>query len=79
MHLITRIKKAAMDFCRNQLVDISHSSFLISCRGVRKWAAFRFKRKVLFATLVIHCAIAFSFCVCSRSSNLIVLITKASY
>ena len=26
--------------------------------------------------MVIHCAIAFSLCVCLRSSNLIVLITK---
>ena len=34
-----------MDFCLNELVDISQSPFSISYRGVRRWAASLFNRK----------------------------------
>ena len=37
---------------------------------------FILKDAVVFATLVIHCAIAFLLCVCTRLSNRIVLIAK---
>ena len=34
-----------MDFCINELVDISHSPFSISYRGVRRWTASLSNRK----------------------------------
>ena len=54
-----------MEFCLYELVDILHNLFSISYRGVRRWAESLSNRKVLFITLVIHCAIAFSLCVCT--------------
>ena len=34
-----------MHYCLNKLVDISHSSFLVSYRGVRRWTAALSDRK----------------------------------
>ena len=47
-----------MDFCLNEFIDISHSPYSITYRGVRSWAASLSNRKSFVSTTHFKVAIA---------------------